>query len=57
MRRSVEQGLIGEPYVIESRVEGSRGMPKGWRTIKSLGGGMMLDWGGTPYRSAHVHDS
>jgi predicted dehydrogenase len=45
MRRSVEQGLIGEPYVIESRVEGSRGMPKGWRTLKSLGGGMMLDWG------------
>lgn len=45
MRRCVEQGMIGEPYVIESRVEGSRGMPTGWRTIKSLGGGMMLDWG------------
>ena len=45
MKRSVEAGLIGEPYVIESRVEGSRGMPSGWRTIKKLGGGMMLDWG------------
>lgn len=45
MKRCVEEGLIGEPYVIESRVEGSRGMPSGWRTIKSLGGGMMLDWG------------
>ena len=45
MRRKVEEGLIGEPYVIESRVEGSRGMPTGWRTIKKLGGGMMLDWG------------
>lgn len=45
MRRNVEKGLIGKPYVIESRVEGSRGMPTGWRTIKSLGGGMMLDWG------------
>ena len=45
MRRKVEEGLIGEPYVIESRVEGSRGMPSGWRTIKELGGGMMLDWG------------
>ncbi len=45
MRRKVEEGLIGKPYVIESRVEGSRGMPTGWRTIKSLGGGMMLDWG------------
>lgn len=45
MRRKVEEGLIGKPYVIESRVEGSRGMPSGWRTIKALGGGMMLDWG------------
>ncbi|MBQ4630454.1 MAG: Gfo/Idh/MocA family oxidoreductase [Clostridia bacterium] len=45
MRRTVEKGLIGKPYVIESRVEGSRGMPSGWRTIKALGGGMMLDWG------------
>lgn len=45
MRRKIEEGLIGKPYVIESRVEGSRGMPTGWRTIKRLGGGMMLDWG------------
>lgn len=45
MRRMVEEGIIGKPCVIESRVEGSRGMPSGWRTVKSLGGGMMLDWG------------
>ena len=45
MRRSVESGKIGKPYVIESRVEGSRGMPAGWRTKKEQGGGMMLDWG------------
>ena len=45
MKQKVEEGLIGQPYVIESRVEGSRGMPSGWRTLKSLGGGMMLDWG------------
>lgn len=45
MRRSVEAGLLGDVYVIESRVEGSRGMPAGWRTVKELGGGMMLDWG------------
>ncbi len=45
MKRNVEAGLIGKPYVIESRVEGSRGMPTGWRTLKALGGGMMLDWG------------
>ena len=45
MRNNVETGVIGKPYIIESRVEGSRGMPSGWRTIKELGGGMMLDWG------------
>lgn len=45
MKRQVEAGLLGDVYHIESRVEGSRGMPKGWRTIKALGGGMMLDWG------------
>lgn len=45
MMRGVESGKIGKPYVIESRVEGSRGMPGGWRTEKALGGGMMLDWG------------
>ncbi len=45
MKRNVEAGLLGDVYVIESRVEGSRGMPSGWRTIKALGGGMMLDWG------------
>ena len=45
MRRTVESGVIGKPYVIESRVEGSRGVPAGWRTEKEKGGGMMLDWG------------
>lgn len=45
MRRSIEKGLVGKPYIIESRVEGSRGVPAGWRTEKEKGGGMMLDWG------------
>jgi len=45
MRRAVEQGLLGDVYVIESRVEGSRGLPAGWRCEKAKGGGMMLDWG------------
>ena len=45
MKEQIESGIIGEPYIVESRVEGSRGMPSGWRTIKSMGGGMMLDWG------------
>ena len=45
MRKCIEDGLIGKPYVIESRVEGSRGLPSGWRETKALGGGMMYDWG------------
>ena len=45
MRRSIESGEIGNVYLIESRVEGSRGVPAGWRTSKEQGGGMMLDWG------------
>jgi len=43
--RTIDSGIIGTPYLIESRVEGSRGMPEGWRTQKSKGGGMMYDWG------------
>ena len=43
--RTIDSGIIGTPYVIESRVEGSRGMPEGWRTQKIKGGGMMYDWG------------
>ena len=45
MCRAIENGLVGKPYVIESRVEGSRGMPEGWRTSKAQGGGMLYDWG------------
>lgn len=45
MKRAVESGLLGDVYVIESRVEGSRGIPEGWRTDPEQGGGMMLDWG------------
>ena len=45
MKNKIQEGLIGKPYVFESRVEGSRGVPVGWRTSKAQGGGMMLDWG------------
>lgn len=45
MWRAIDNGFIGKPYIIESRVEGSRGMPAGWRTHKKQGGGMMYDWG------------
>ena len=45
IRDVIESGKLGKVYHLESRVEGSRGMPTGWRTLKHLGGGMMLDWG------------
>lgn len=45
VRQSIRDGLIGRPYLIKSRVHGSRGIPEGWRTHVETGGGMMLDWG------------
>lgn len=45
MKQHVEAGEIGKVYQIESCVEGSRGMPEGWRCNVSQGGGMLLDWG------------
>ncbi len=45
VRETVRSGLIGRPYFIESRVQGSRGSMHGWRGHKLNGGGMLLDWG------------
>ena len=42
---AIRSGLIGTPYLLKSRVLGSRGIPEGWRTHAETGGGMMLDWG------------
>ena len=36
---------LGKVFRIESRVQGSRGIPGDWRGIKEKGGGMMFDWG------------
>jgi predicted dehydrogenase len=38
-------GLLHKPYVIESRVQGSRQALHGWRGWKQNGGGMVYDWG------------
>lgn len=43
--KAVREGLIGTPYFVESRVQGSRGAMHGWRGHKLNGGGMTLDWG------------
>ena len=36
---------LGKVFRIESRVQGSRGIPGDWRNQKVHGGGMVLDWG------------
>lgn len=40
-----DQGLLGEMYFVESKVQGSRQAMYGWRGYKQNGGGMLLDWG------------
>jgi predicted dehydrogenase len=45
MKQVFAQGLLRDPYVIESRVQGSRRGLHGWRGWKQNGGGMVLDWG------------
>ena len=45
IKNILNSGVIGKPYFIESRVQGSRGAMHGWRGYKMNGGGMLLDWG------------
>ncbi|MBO7169778.1 MAG: Gfo/Idh/MocA family oxidoreductase [Clostridia bacterium] len=45
IKKIVEDGTIGAPLRIESRIHGSRGIPSDWRGLKAQGGGMILDWG------------
>ncbi len=44
-RHVMECGVLGDVFRIESRVQGSRGIPSGWREEKEHGGGMLYDWG------------
>lgn len=45
VKKALNDNLIGRVNIIESRVQGSRGIPEGWRCYSIAGGGMMLDWG------------
>lgn len=45
MRNIADKNLLGKVFRIESRVQGSRGIPGDWRREKIHGGGMVLDWG------------
>jgi len=40
-----ESGVLGKILNVESRVQGSHGIPGDWRKEKEHGGGMVLDWG------------
>jgi predicted dehydrogenase len=40
-----KSGQLGKVFTIESRYQGSRGIPGDWRGEYKHGGGMMLDWG------------
>ena len=45
VKKVLDEKIIGEPFFVESRVQGSRGIPDDWRRTKASGGGMMFDWG------------
>lgn len=45
VKKVLEDGTVGRPFSIESRVQGSKGIPGDWRCVKEAGGGMLLDWG------------
>lgn len=45
VKKVIQDGTIGSPFYIESRVQGSKGIPGDWRCVKEAGGGMLLDWG------------
>ena len=44
VKRALETGLIGAPYLIEVSVLRFRG-PRGWRATLDAGGGILYDWG------------
>lgn len=45
VKKIFADAILSKPYVIESRVQGSRIGMHGWRGWKQNGGGMVLDWG------------
>ena len=45
VKKAIEDGLLGKPFTVESRVHGQGGVVHGWREFKVAGGGMVYDWG------------
>lgn len=44
-KKIVDENRLGNTFRIEHRVQGSRGIPRDWRSHKEHGGGMVYDWG------------
>lgn len=44
VKKVIEEGLIGEPFLFESAIFGY-GPPRGWRGKKAESGGLLYDWG------------
>lgn len=47
IKKAIDEGYVGKPYVIESRImnENGSGCMFNWRGMKDHGGGMLPDWG------------
>lgn len=45
MKQLYDEQTMGPVTYIESRIDGSRGIPGDWRQDPNRGGGMVLDWG------------
>ncbi len=45
MKKLLDENTLGNVFRIESRVQGSRGVPGDWRNQPEHGGGMVFDWG------------
>ncbi|MCR5522051.1 MAG: Gfo/Idh/MocA family oxidoreductase [Clostridia bacterium] len=45
MKKLLDDNTLGKVFRIESRVQGSRGVPGDWRNQPEHGGGMVYDWG------------
>ncbi len=45
MKKLLDDNTLGNVFRIESRVQGSRGVPGDWRNQPEHGGGMVYDWG------------
>ena len=45
VKKIYKERLLGDVYMLENRVQGSRQVLNGWRGVKENGGGMVYDWG------------